>query len=166
MRSRDNPRVNSLGPSGAIWSHRSGSTLAQVMTCCLMAPSHYLTQQWHITWHIHLMAISQEEVRKISITNTNFSITDLKLQPHFPGFNKFNSSPPGQNGRHFTDDISRCIFVNEKFCILIEISLKFVSKGPIDNNPALVYIMTWRRISKKPLSEPMPTRFTDAYMRH
>ena len=36
------------------------------------------------------------------------------------------------------DDIFRCIFVNEKFCILIEISLKFVPKGPIDNNPALV----------------------------
>ena len=50
----------------------------------------------------------------------------------------FNSSPPGQNGRHFSDDISRCIFVNEKFCILIKISLSFVPKGPIDNNPALV----------------------------
>ena len=31
-----------------------------------------------------------------------------------------------------------CIFVNEKFCILIKISLKFVPKGPIDNNQALV----------------------------
>ena len=48
-----------------------------------------------------------------------------------------NSSPPGQNGHHFADDIFRCIFVNEKFCILIRISLKFVSKGLIDNNPAL-----------------------------
>ena len=36
------------------------------------------------------------------------------------------------------DDIFRNIFVNEKFCILIKISLKFVPKGPIDNNPALV----------------------------
>ena len=50
----------------------------------------------------------------------------------------FNSSPPGQNGRHFTDDIFRCIFVNEKFCILIKISLKFVPNGPTDNKPALV----------------------------
>ena len=32
----------------------------------------------------------------------------------------------------------RCIFVNEKFCILIKISLKFVPKGPTDNNQALV----------------------------
>ena len=31
-----------LWPSDAIWRHKSGSTLAQVMACCLMAPSHYL----------------------------------------------------------------------------------------------------------------------------
>ena len=28
-------------------------------------------------------------------------------------------------------------------------------KGPIDNNPALVQIMAWRRSGDKPLSEPM-----------
>ena len=49
-----------------------------------------------------------------------------------------NSTSPGQNGRHFADDILWCIFVNENFYILIKISLKFVPKGPIDNNPALV----------------------------
>ena len=31
------------------------------------------------------------------------------------------------------DHSFKCIFVNEKFCIS-----KFVPKGPIDNNPALV----------------------------
>ena len=36
------------------------------------------------------------------------------------------------------EDIFRRIFVNEKFCILITNSLKFVPKVPIDNNPALV----------------------------
>ena len=36
------------------------------------------------------------------------------------------------------DGISRCIFMNEKFCILIETSLKFVPKVPINNNPLLV----------------------------
>ena len=78
----------------------------------------------------------------------------------------FNSFPPGQNGRHFADDISRCIFVNEKFCILIKVSLKFVAKIPIDNNTALVQIMAWRRAGDKPLSEPIPAQFTDAYLRH
>ena len=46
--------------------------------------------------------------------------------------------PPEQNARHFADDIFRRIFLNEKFCVLIKISLKFVPKGPIYNNPALV----------------------------
>ena len=40
--------VNSLWPSDAIWQQRSGSTLAQVMACCLTAPSHYLKQCWLI----------------------------------------------------------------------------------------------------------------------
>ena len=34
-------------------------------------------------------------------------------------------------------------------------SLKFVPKGPINNIPALVQIMAWRRPGDKPLSEPM-----------
>ena len=36
--------------------------------------------------------------------------------------------------------------------------MKFVPKGPIDNNPALVEIMAWRRIGDKPLSEQILTR--------
>ena len=56
-----------------------------------------------------------------------------------------NSISPGQNSRHFTDNIFRCIFMNEKFCILIKISLKYVSKGLINNNPALFSIMAWRQ---------------------
>ena len=47
-----------------------------------------------------------------------------------------NSSPHGQNGCHFADNIFRCNFVNENFGILIKILLKFVPKGPIDENPA------------------------------
>ena len=70
-----------------------------------------------------------------------------------------------QNGRHFPDNIFKWIFVNENVWILIKVSLKFVPKGSIDNNPAPVQIMAWRRIGDKPLSEPMLTWFTDAYMR-
>ena len=47
-------------------------------------------------------------------------------------------TPPGQNGRHFADDIFNCIFVNETVGIFIKISLKFVPRGSIENNPALV----------------------------
>ena len=62
---------------------------------------------------------------------------------------------PRQNGRHFADGIFKCIFLNENIWIPIKISLKFVPKGPINNNPSLVQIMVWRRLGAKPLSEPM-----------
>ena len=56
--------------------------------------------------------------------------------------------------------------MSEKFCILIQMSLKFVPKGPIDQKSVLVQVMAWRRTGDKPLSEPMLTQFTDAYMQH
>ena len=62
---------------------------------------------------------------------------------------------PRPNGRCFADDIFKCIFLNENAWISLEISLKFVPKVRIDNIPALVQIMAWRRPGDKPLSEPM-----------
>ena len=62
-------------------------------------------------------------------------------------------------------DIFICIFLNENVSISIKISLNYVPKGSMNIIPALVQIMNWRRIGDKPLSEPMLTRFTDAYMR-
>ena len=50
------------------------------------------------------------------------------------------------------------ILLNESVWISIEISMKFVPKGPINNIPALVQIMAWRRPGDKPLSEPMMVR--------
>ena len=47
----------------------------------------------------------------------------------------------------------------------IEISLKFVPTGSINNAPALVQIMAWCRSGDKPLSEPMMVKFIDVYMR-
>ena len=38
------------------------------------------------------------------------------------------------------DDIFKCIFLNENDGILIQISLKFVPRSPIDKKPALVQI--------------------------
>ena len=77
-----------------------------------------------------------------------------------------NTLRPRQDGRYFPDDIFKCIFLNENIWISINVSLKFVPEGRIDNIPALVEIMAWRRSGDKPLSEPMMVKFTDAYMRH
>ena len=62
---------------------------------------------------------------------------------------------PRQNGRHSTDDIFKHIFLNETICILMKISMKFYPKSPINNIPALVWIMAWRRPGDNSLSEPM-----------
>ena len=78
----------------------------------------------------------------------------------------FNSSPLEQNGRHFADDVFKYIFVNEKFCIVSQISLEFVPCGPIVKNSALVQVMAWRRTGNNSLPEPILIQLTDTYRRH
>ena len=75
---------------------------------------------------------------------------DLFSDPHH-----LNTLRPRQDERHFADDIFTCIFFNENCCIMIKFSLKYARKGRIDNNPALVQIMAWRRSGDEPLSESM-----------
>ena len=65
-----------------------------------------------------------------------------------------NTLRPRQNGHHFPYVISNGVF-NENIWISIKISLKFVTRGQINNSPSLVQIMAWRRPGDKPLSEPM-----------
>ena len=67
-------------------------------------------------------------------------------------FLHINTLRPRQDGRHFADDIFMCILFNEKCCILIKFSLKYVHNGPIHHNPTFVQIMAWRRSGDKPLS--------------
>ena len=74
------------------------------------------------------------------------------------GHHYLNTLRPRHKGRHFADDIFKCIFFNENVRISIKISLKFVPKGPISNIPALIQIMAWRRTGDKPLSETMMVR--------
>ena len=70
-------------------------------------------------------------------------------------WSSLNTLRPGQNGRYFADDIFKYIFLNENVWMPIKISLKFVSKGRINNISALVQMMAWCRPGGKPLSEPM-----------
>ena len=68
---------------------------------------------------------------------------------------RINTLRPRQNGRRFPDDIFKCIFLDENVWIPIKISLNIVPTGPMNNIPALVQIMAWRRPGDKPLSGPM-----------
>ena len=69
--------------------------------------------------------------------------------------NLFNPLRPRQNGRHFSDAIFKCIFLNENVWISLEILQKFAPEVWINNIPSLVQIMAWRRPGNKQLSEPM-----------
>ena len=60
-----------------------------------------------------------------------------------------NWSPPGHNGCHCASDVVRCIFLNEKCCIWIEMPQKFFPSGPIYNNPAFVQIIACRWLSER-----------------
>ena len=108
-----------------------------------------------------------------SITQIGNIVTSTKLFNRYSGLNvgwlytiqynqsakgtveNLNTLRPRQNGRHFPDDIFKCIFLNENVWISINISMKFVPRGPNNNFIALVQIMAWRRPGDKPLSELM-----------
>ena len=64
---------------------------------------------------------------------------------------EFNTLRLTQNDCHFQDNIFKCIFLNK----MIDILLKFVTKGPINNILALAQIMAWHWPDDKLLSEPM-----------
>ena len=71
-----------------------------------------------------------------------------------------------QNRRHFADNIFKYILFNETVWIPIEISLTFVSYGPIDDKSTLVQVKAWRRTGDKSLPEPTITQSNNAYMHH
>ena len=123
--------------------------------CHTLETLQYCTKPLIWTWQIS----TTYTITVLKNNSVNILLSSIKFHRA-----KDNSSPSGQNGRHFTDDIFRCICMNEKFCISIQISLKFVPKGPNDNYPVLIQIKAWYRIGDKPLAEPMVTRFTDIYM--
>ena len=60
--------IISLRPSDTIWRHRSGSTLAQVMACCLTAPNHYLNQCWLIISKVYWYSSEGNFIRDTSAT--------------------------------------------------------------------------------------------------
>ena len=82
--------VNTLGSGDAIWHHKSGSTLAQIMACCLTAPSHYLNQCWlilsEVLWHL-----LERNFTGGALAIILFYVFELNLQqllPYLPGANE------------------------------------------------------------------------------
>ena len=59
--------------------------------------------------------------------------------------NHASTRGPGQNKRHFADDIFECNFFDKNVFILIRISLDFFTMGPIENKSDMVQVMDWHR---------------------
>ena len=122
VQKRHNSTVNSLWPCDAIWPHISGSTLNQVMACCLMAPSHYLNQQCHfilgVLWHS---------------SESNFTRNAREL----------NSLAPGKFEWNFRYVIFKQISVIDGWGISCEITLIRMSLDFTDDQPTLVQVMAW-----------------------
>ena len=75
-------------PSDAIWRYWSGSTLAQIMACCLTAPSHYLNQCWllisEVPWHLpdnNFTVSAQSTILYNEFENLTFIITSTAKSP-------------------------------------------------------------------------------------
>ena len=135
--------------SDVVWRHRSGSTLAQEMTCCLTAPSHYLNQCWLFTNISEVLYMWNSPENNFSASarattlENEFKIMISTVWNYCHITQWVNTLIPRQSGRHFPDDIFKWIFLNENVWISIEFSLKCVPKGPINRMPPLFQIMAW-----------------------
>ena len=130
-------------------------------------PSHYLNQCWFIANQILRNNIQWNFNRKLNIfiqenafQNVVCKMVTILSWPQCVNWKSssyeiiihgewaigvVNTLRPRQDGRHFPDDILKCIFLNENIWILRTISLKRVWKAGINNIPSLVQIMAWRR---------------------
>ena len=134
--------------------------------------SHYLNQWWFVYQRINA-SLGFNELR-VPFTNTISNHRDphtpekfqVSTFPHswnvqhfhvcfdsnhlnchnYNSPEKFNTFRLRQNGRHFPDNIFKCIFFSENVWISLKISLRFVPNGPINNIPALVQIMAYRLV--------------------
>ena len=90
---------NSLWPNDVTWWHRSGSTWAQVMACCLMALSHYLNQCWPFICEVQWQSL---EIPLPPITEMSLKITYLKFRWNPPGASELIHGSRGSTVSFFT----------------------------------------------------------------
>ena len=121
-------------------------TLDQALAWCHQTTSYYLSQCWPSSLSLYGATRPQWYLYKQYIKSWYNNTFYVHL---------VNSLRPRLYGLYFADDVLKCIFLNEIVWISLKIPLKFVPKAPINNIPALVQIMAWRRPGDQPLSEPM-----------
>ena len=176
--------INTSWPSNAIWLPRSGSTLAQVIN-----EARWHLDENHITENIlditqfkvfhdlkippHTPGTNSAGEGLVSIASILLKTVPVIMDPHcifrvgsaMQTTPFLNSSPMDKMVVFSRTIFSDAFSWRKSFIFWFLLSRKFDPKVPIDNNSALVQIMASRRIVYRPLFEPMPTWFTNAYMR-
>ena len=161
--------TSTCGWLSIIWAYLEQETENRPRICCdnkvnpmlpiwlLISSGHQQLWHWPCKINRHLLSTENDfnylndiNVEKWEKTWISFYVTQLMFRR-----TPVNTLRPRQNGPHFADNIFKRIFFNENVWILIQISLKFVPKGPINKIPALFQIMTWRHPGNRPLSEAM-----------
>ena len=183
--SRSNPPICPAHASSDWRSGRGSPLSVTVATACPATPSYRSCQPsagqlcrgdlkeetnenlFHYVFHAGLYTADRKILKGgLSPKQLHLYFTNINKDRH-PEYYRWsvycahiglNTLRPGQNGRHFADEVFKRIFLNENVWISLKISLKFVPKVPINNIPAFVQIMAWRRPGDKPLSEPMMVR--------
>ena len=83
-----NSRINYCGSK---WRYRTGSTLVQIMACCLMALSHCMYQYWltisETSWHLAEGKFTTTK-KTVSLTTQCFKTTYSEILLHLTGANE------------------------------------------------------------------------------
>ena len=134
---RVGPIIKLLWPNDAIWWHTSGSTLAQVMACCLTAPSHNLNQC--------LLPISDVLWHPSESNFTAHAQATFEVMATPPRDQWVNSLAPGRFYQSFSLVVFKFILAIDGWDISHEISSKWMSLDLTDDNSTLVQLMAWCR---------------------
>ena len=94
------------------------------------------TRAWEIASHLRIGNKNEEMVKReldyFNTTRTDPLCLDNALLSHL-------------SLAKMADNVFKCISMHGKFYVSIPILMKFIHSGSIDNIPALVQIMAWRR---------------------
>ena len=136
--------------------HKATWVCVSYIACCRNT-YRYTHMNWHAFWHVSdvfFRLIAPTRMEDITILAWHGHL----IKPHKAAIRTHRGLTHW--GRDKMAAISQTTLSNsfswmKMFENAPKISLTFVPKGPINNIPALVQIMAWRRSGDKPLSEPV-----------
>ena len=104
----------------------------------------HLYNLWVIIWFIYNANLYKRiSIRPMFSQSINLSEPSVRYAVKSAWSFLVNSSPSGENGPLFADDMFKRIFFNVNIWISNKISLEYIPRGLIDNMSVLVQIMAW-----------------------